>query len=141
MIGYVPLDDLLYMTLKEWELMIKGARHKRLDALEDLRLQAVMYARMTNGKDIKDINRKLEKERALINQTEGSYELDQKKKNGSVKRYVKYSIRSYKNGSTKEKSEIKERSDSVWIWLNSLLKSWQILTTLNEILKSDGDGN
>ncbi|UBH10073.1 hypothetical protein [Macrococcus armenti] len=80
MIGYVPLDDLLYMTLKEWELMIKGARHKRLDALEDLRLQAVMYARMTNGKDIKDINRKLEKERALINQTEGSYELDQKKK-------------------------------------------------------------
>lgn len=80
MIGYIPLDDLLCMTLKEWELMVKGARHRRLDALEDLRIQAVMHARMSNGKDIKDINRKLEKERALINQTEGSYELDQKKK-------------------------------------------------------------
>ncbi|WP_414052883.1 hypothetical protein [Macrococcus animalis] len=68
------------MTLKEWELMIKGARHSRLDKLEDLRLQAVMYARMTNGKDIKDINRNLEKERALINQSETSYEVDQKKK-------------------------------------------------------------
>lgn len=76
----MPVNDLLDMTLKEWNLLIKGARHRRLDGLEDMRLLSVMSARLQGGKDIKDITRKIEKERALIEQTESSYEHDQKKK-------------------------------------------------------------
>ena len=78
-IGYVPMNELLELTPHEWEQMIKGARHRRIDSIEDMRLQSVMIARLNNGKDIKSINKDLQKERALINQSETSYELEKQK--------------------------------------------------------------
>ena len=68
------------MTPHEWEQMIKGARHRRLDKLEDMRTQSIMIAQLNNGKNVKSITKSIEKERALINQTETSYELDKRKK-------------------------------------------------------------
>lgn len=68
------------MTPHEWEQMIKGARHRRLDMLEDMRTQSIMIAQLNNGKNVKSITKSIEKERALINQTETSYELDKRKK-------------------------------------------------------------
>ena len=68
------------MTPHEWEHMIKGARHRRLDRLEDMRTQSIMIAQLNNGKNVKSITKSIEKERALINQTETSYELDKRKK-------------------------------------------------------------
>ena len=68
------------MTPHEWEQMIKGARHRRLDRLEDMRTQSIMIAQLNNGKNVKSITKSIEKERALINQTETSYELDKRKK-------------------------------------------------------------
>ena len=68
------------MTPHEWEQMIKGARHRRLDVLEDMRTQSIMIAQLNNGKNVKSITKSIEKERALINQTETSYELDKRKK-------------------------------------------------------------
>ena len=68
------------MTPHEWEQMIKGARHRRLDRLEDMRTQSIMFAQLNNGKNVKSITKSIEKERALINQTETSYELDKRKK-------------------------------------------------------------
>ena len=79
LIGYVPIPELELMTPHEWEQMIKGARHRRLDSLEDMRTQSVMFAHMNNGKNIKSINKKIDKERALINKTESSYEHDKQK--------------------------------------------------------------
>ena len=68
------------MTPHEWEQMIKGARHRRIDRLEDMRTQSIMIAQLNNGKNVKSITKSIEKERALINQTETSYELDKRKK-------------------------------------------------------------
>lgn len=74
------MNELELLTPHEWEQMVKGARHRRLDALEDMRTQSIMFARMSNGKDVKGITKQLEKERALINQTESSFEYDKRKK-------------------------------------------------------------
>lgn len=68
------------MTPHEWEQMIKGARHRRLDRLEDMRTQSIMIAQLNNGKNVRSISKSIDKERALINQTETSYELDKRKK-------------------------------------------------------------
>lgn len=80
LIGYVAVRELELMTPHEWEQMIKGARHRRLDALEDMRLQSIMFAQLNNGKNVKGISKSIEKERALINQDENSYEHDKRKK-------------------------------------------------------------
>ena len=66
MLGYIPLEELHQMTIKEWEFYIKGARHRRLDNLEDMRLQSIMIAKLSNGKDIKSIARTIDEERRLI---------------------------------------------------------------------------
>ncbi|WP_353419223.1 hypothetical protein PYH66_13985 (plasmid) [Staphylococcus delphini] len=58
---------------------MKGARHRRLDTLEDMRLQSIMQARLSNGKEIKNITKQLDRERKLIDQTESSIEHDQAK--------------------------------------------------------------
>ena len=80
LIGYIAVSELELMTPHEWEQMIKGARHRRLDRLEDMRTQSIMIAQLNNGKNVKSITKSIEKERALINQTETSYELDKRKK-------------------------------------------------------------
>lgn len=59
--------------------MVKGARHRRLDALEDMRIQSVMIASMTNGKGIQKITKHLDKERKMIDQSEDSVDYEQKK--------------------------------------------------------------
>ncbi len=74
------------MTPREWNLRIKGARHRRLDALEDMRLQAVMMASLTNGKGIQKITKRLDKERKLIDQSSTSAEYDEKKQKDFDKR-------------------------------------------------------
>mgnify|MGYP006905489430 FL=1 len=74
--GYIPIHELDQLTIKEWELYIKGARHRRLDILEDLRTQSIMQARLSGGKDIKKISKNLEHERQLIDKTETSVEHD-----------------------------------------------------------------
>ncbi|WP_156823545.1 hypothetical protein [Salinicoccus albus] len=70
--------------------MIKGARHRRLDKLEDMRLQAVMSAHMSNGKKsagkIKKIDDTLKKERKMINETESSKDYEQEKSRDFNKR-------------------------------------------------------
>jgi len=66
MLGYIPLEELHQMTIKEWEFYIKGARHRRLDALEDMRLQAYMFSNLNNGKNIKSITRTINEERRMI---------------------------------------------------------------------------
>ncbi|AVO02303.1 hypothetical protein A9958_07780 [Staphylococcus simulans] len=76
MLGYIPIHELEQLTIKEWELYIKGARHRRLDTLEDLRTQSIMQARLSGGKDIKKISKNLEHERQLIDKTETSVEHD-----------------------------------------------------------------
>ncbi|KIX91473.1 hypothetical protein TP70_02370 [Staphylococcus microti] len=63
----------------EWELYVKGARHRRLDVLEDMRLQSIMQARLSNGKDVKQITKQIERERKLIDQTASSIAHDQAK--------------------------------------------------------------
>ena len=45
-----------------------------------MRTQSIMIAQLNNGKNVKSITKSIEKERALINQTETSYELDKRKK-------------------------------------------------------------
>lgn len=70
--------------------MIKGARHRRLDMLEDMRLQSVMSAHMSNGKksagQLKKIDEKLQKERKMINQSETSTDYEDKKQKDFDKR-------------------------------------------------------
>lgn len=70
--------------------MIKGARHRRLDMLEDMRLQSVMSAHMSNGKksagQLKKIDEKLRKERKMINQSETSTDYEDKKQKDFDKR-------------------------------------------------------
>lgn len=80
LIGYIPVPELELLTPHEWEQMIKGARHKRLDGLEDMRTQSIMFAQLNNGKNVKQISKKIEEERALINQSKSSYEYDKKQK-------------------------------------------------------------
>ena len=91
LIGYISVQELELLTPHEWEQMIKGARHRRLDGLEDMRTQSIMFAQLNNGKNIKAISKKLDEERALINQTKSSYEFDkeQKRKHERAKRIVR----------------------------------------------------
>src|SRR5699024_9180837 len=91
LIGYIPVPELELLTPHEWEQMIKGARHRRLDGLEDMRTQSIMFAQLNNGKNVKTISKKLDEERALINQTKSSYEFDkeQKRKHERAKRIVR----------------------------------------------------
>ena len=91
LIGYISVQELELLTPHEWEQMIKGARHRRLDGLEDMRTQSIMFAQLNNGKNVKAISKKLDEERALINQTKSSYEFDkvQKRKHERAKRIVR----------------------------------------------------
>ncbi|MDO5375689.1 MAG: hypothetical protein Q4F01_05810 [Staphylococcus rostri] len=79
LLGYIPIHELDDLTVHEWELYVKGARHRRLDMLEDMRLQSIMQARLTNGKDIKAITKHIDRDRKLIDQTESSIEHDKEK--------------------------------------------------------------
>ena len=90
LIGYVPVYELELMTPHEWEQMIKGARHRRLDNLEDMRLQAIMSTHLSNGKKaaggMKKIDDSLKKERKMINQAETSVDYEKKKDKALNKR-------------------------------------------------------
>ena len=78
------------MTPYEWEQMMKGARHRRLDVIEDMRLQAVMSAHMSNGKKsagkLKKIDDSLKKERKMIDQSETNVDYERKKSKDFKKR-------------------------------------------------------
>lgn len=91
LIGYMPITELEMLTPHEWEQMIKGARHRRLDGLEDMRTQAIMFAQLTNGKNVKQISKKIEEERALINQSKSDYEYEkqQRRKHNRAVRMVR----------------------------------------------------
>lgn len=69
---------------------MKGARHRRLDAIEDMRLQAVMSAHMSNGKKsagkLKKIDDSLKKERKMIDQSETNIDYERKKSKDFNKR-------------------------------------------------------
>lgn len=80
LIGYIPVPELELLTPHEWEQMIKGARHRRLDGLEDMRTQSIMFAQLNNGKNVKQISKKIEEERALINQSKTDYEYEKKQR-------------------------------------------------------------
>lgn len=86
----MPITELELMTPHEWEQMIKGARHRRLDNLEDMRLQAIMSAHLSNGKKaasgMKKIDDSLKKERKMINQAESSVDYEKKKDKAFNKR-------------------------------------------------------
>lgn len=87
----MPITELEMLTPHEWEQMIKGARHRRLDGLEDMRTQAIMFAQLTNGKNVKQISKKIEEERALINQSKSDYEYEkqQRRKHNRAVRMVR----------------------------------------------------
>lgn len=91
LIGYIAVSELELMTPHEWEQMIKGARHRRLDRLEDMRTQSIMFAQLNNGKNVKAISKKIDEERALINKTESAHEYDkeQKRKHERATRLVR----------------------------------------------------
>lgn len=66
MLGYIPEHEIWQMTPRHWRNLIKGARHRRLDTLEDGLFTANAMARMTNGANVKPQKRYIEEQRELI---------------------------------------------------------------------------
>lgn len=66
--------------------MVKGARHRRLDNLEDMRTQSIMFAHLNNGKNVKKITKHIETERKAINEAKNSSDYEHKKSKAFDKR-------------------------------------------------------
>lgn len=87
MLGYIPRSEVMEMTPREWRNLIDGARHSRLDKLEDSIFEATAIARLNNGQKITQMTRNLEEQRAMIDNSKDEYEY-QKEKEKVRKRYV-----------------------------------------------------
>lgn len=76
LLGYIPEDDIWQMTPRHWKNLIKGAKHERLDRLDDGMFQANATARMSNGSNVKSLKRYVEEQRELIDKSKEQADYD-----------------------------------------------------------------
>lgn len=76
LLGYIPEADIWQMTPKYWRNLIKGARHQRLDRLEDSLFAAGAMARMNNGANVKAQKRYIDEQRESIDKPKEQIEYD-----------------------------------------------------------------